>query len=201
MITKKEYKCNECDVVSTIETNHHMHFRGCKKCRSKTAYLIPQTEEGLSHFAKYVEDLRKWREQLPKSTLTKHQILEFKKDIDDDYLSVTIRYDDSCNNGHNSFSITGRTSQCSGCIHEEIAKYYPEYVHLIKWHLWSSDGWFHVENIPYLLKTKGLEAAREYASLPDATVEQLADVQWLHQQLPELLSMMKTDIEALGFVY
>lgn len=57
----------------------------------------------------------------------------------------TIRYDDECNNGHNTFAITCdiRDSRgrwiAGGCCHEQFAQAYPEYAHLIKWHLCSSD--------------------------------------------------------------
>ncbi len=65
-------------------------------------------------------------------------------------IRATICYDDECGNGHNSFSITGETQRkgrggkweddTGGCIHDEIEKHFPEYKHLIKWHLVSSDG-------------------------------------------------------------
>lgn len=46
-----------------------------------------------------------------KSTLTKNQKKTFKKIIVEGkkkkLMTVTVRYDDECNNGHNSFSITG----------------------------------------------------------------------------------------------
>lgn len=55
-------------------------------------------------------------------------------------LHAVIRYDDSCNNGHNSFSITAEVSQsvqagAIGCHHEAIAKVFPELAHLVRWHL------------------------------------------------------------------
>lgn len=59
-----------------------------------------------------------------KSILTKSQKKKFTKKIDDTRtITVNLRYDDDCNNGHNSFSITGiikdygKTETC-GCIHE-----------------------------------------------------------------------------------
>lgn len=63
------------------------------------------------------------------------------------YMMVEIRYDDECGNGHNTFAITadvripGRREY--GCMHEEIAKYFPELAKYIKWHLVSSDGPMH----------------------------------------------------------
>jgi len=59
------------------------------------------------------------------------------------YLKVTIRYDDECGNGYNSFSITGEASGklgLSGCIHDLIIEQMPELKKYIKWHLTSSDG-------------------------------------------------------------
>lgn len=60
-----------------------------------------------------------------------------------------LRYDDECGNGHNTFSITAEIqdlygeSRSFGCLHDEIAKHFPEYAHMIKWHLVSSDGPMH----------------------------------------------------------
>lgn len=88
------------------------------------------------------------------SVLTKNQKQTFTKYIDDKRaITCTIRYDDDCGNGHNSFAITGtitdqsirgrdKTDMC-GCIHKEIEKYFPEFKHLIKWHLMSSEAPMH----------------------------------------------------------
>lgn len=59
-------------------------------------------------------------------------------------ITATVRYDDRCGNGHNTFSITGETTDGSGgCIHDEIARCFPELAPYIKWHLCSSDGPMH----------------------------------------------------------
>ena len=98
------------------------------------------------------------------SVLTKNQKQTFTKTINYEdkacQMAVTLRYDDECNNGHNTFSITGVIKQlgvreydsiiCSGCIHEEIKKYFPEFKHLIKWHLCNSDApMYYLENTLY----------------------------------------------------
>ena len=90
-----------------------------------------------------------------KSVLIKSQFKTFSKKINyegtDCTMSVTLRYDDKCNNGHNTFSITGSIKggeygrygyniSMAGCIHDEIKKYFPEFAHLIKWHLCNSDA-------------------------------------------------------------
>jgi hypothetical protein len=73
---------------------------------------------------------------------------------------ATVRHDDSCGNGHNTFSITGevyilgtgnrwRLESC-GCVHDDISKHIPELAPFIKWHLCSTDGPMHyVANTVY----------------------------------------------------
>lgn len=67
-------------------------------------------------------------------------------------ITVQMRFDDQCKNGHSSFAITGEIDMksgsrwiddCSGCIHDEIAAHFPELAPLIKWHLMSTDGPMH----------------------------------------------------------
>lgn len=65
-------------------------------------------------------------------------------------LTVEIRFDDECKNGHNSFAITAnvrrsgaRDITAGGCMHEEIAQVFPELAHLIRWHLCGTDGPMH----------------------------------------------------------
>ena len=68
-------------------------------------------------------------------------------------LTATVRYDDSCGNGHNSFAITGEQYQKAknglwredsfGCLHEGIAKHFPRLAPFIKWHHMNSDGPMH----------------------------------------------------------
>lgn len=95
---------------------------------------------------------------LPPSVLTKHQVKAFGPVPISGYgaggmITASVRYDDQCGNGHNTFSITAevRTNasrrrqdiQAGGCLHGEIAKHFPELAPLIKWHLCSSDGPMH----------------------------------------------------------
>lgn len=69
-------------------------------------------------------------------------------------IRAEIRFDDDCNNGHNSFAITGEVTTenrskrgldviACGCLHEDIAKAFPELAPLIRWHLCSTDGPMH----------------------------------------------------------
>jgi hypothetical protein len=100
---------------------------------------------------------------LPESILTKKQVIQsdwkyFREGTQ--RIRVTIRYDDQCGNKHNTFSITGETEYLDrgrwregsgGCIHDQIQEHFPEYAHLIKWHLVSSDQpMYYVNNTVFL---------------------------------------------------
>lgn len=91
---------------------------------------------------------------LAESIITKNQKIntEWKMISATERMRVEIRYDDDCGNGHNSFAITAEIEQkrgtrfyecAGGCLHDDILKHFPEYAHLIKWHLTSSDGPMH----------------------------------------------------------
>lgn len=61
---------------------------------------------------------------------------------------VSLRYDDTCGNGKNSFGITMESrsqvvNYYGGCMHDTIRKVFPEYAHLIKWHLFDTNGPMH----------------------------------------------------------
>lgn len=96
---------------------------------------------------------------LPISILTKSQKKDFYSTLDGKSIKATIRWDDECGNGHNSFSVTGSIGtngrDGAGCIHDEISKAFPEFSHLIKWHLMGSDCPMHyLSNALYLAGTK-----------------------------------------------
>lgn len=78
-------------------------------------------------------------------------------------ITATVRHDDSCGNGHNSFAITADgyelrgkrwVESFGGCCHDEVAKHFPELAPFIKWHLSSTDGPMHyVANTMYHART------------------------------------------------
>lgn len=60
-------------------------------------------------------------------------------------MKIKIRYDDCCNNGHNTFVITGVIYRDDkewgwGTIHDDITQYAPEFIPLLKWHGMTSKG-------------------------------------------------------------
>ena len=95
------------------------------------------------------------------SVLTKSQKKSFTRTADNMDMVANVRYDDQCENGHNSFAITldayesgkphtDRYYIMGGCCHDAVKKHFPELAHLIKWHLTSSDGpMYYVENTIY----------------------------------------------------
>jgi hypothetical protein len=68
-------------------------------------------------------------------------------------IQAEIRFDDECKNGRNSFAITGEVRDprvtrdrgiiACGCLHEDIARAFPELAPLIKWHLTDAGGPLH----------------------------------------------------------
>jgi len=111
---------------------------------------------------------------LPKSIRTeKVQKKSFgpKKIMWDDkpaYMTVTIQYDDSLKNGHNTFSITGDirrtkkgTLQAFGIMSEEIEEFFPEFKKYLKWHLVASDGpMYYIANTLYHASDKDFNGLR-----------------------------------------
>lgn len=88
-------------------------------------------------------------------------------------ISVHLRFDDNCRNGHHTFAITGqakvgRDHEIGGCIHDEIAKFFPELAPLIKWHLCSTDGPMH-----YAANTIYLAGDRDHRGLRKGETRQL----------------------------
>ena len=84
-------------------------------------------------------------------------------------LTVTVRYDNECGNGHNSFAITADQyrkannvfwKDCFGCCHDLIAEQFPDLAPFIKWHGMTSEGPLHyVANTVY----HALEHGPKYA--------------------------------------
>jgi len=114
---------------------------------------------------------------LPESTINKFAsyklVKYFKEDGKDKRIDVVLRYDDSCNNGHNTFGITGTIypDGTSGCIHDEIAKHFPQLAKYIKWHLCSSDGPLHyIANTKYHASYISPHQDKYYVYLEDSTL-------------------------------
>ena len=124
-------------------------------------------------------------------------------------LEIDVRFDDSCNNGHRTFAITGLLTDpkgrfdAAGAIHDEIVEAAPELAPYIKWHLCGEPEPLHyVANTEYWVTDGNLHNARNCAIWHDATdedlrIEGLKDR--LMARLPDLMAEFRKDMESLGF--
>lgn len=108
------------------------------------------------------------------STLTPHQVKtygprQYQEKGTKYLITATVRHDDRCGNGHNTFSITANIQEhqngrwrdyMGGCCHDEVAKHFPELAPFIKWHLCSTDGPMH-----YIANTLYHAGDRDYNGL------------------------------------
>ncbi len=103
-------------------------------------------------------------------------------------IRATVRHDDSCGNGHNTFSVTGEieenhggrwVSHSSGMVHGDIAKHFPELAPVLKWHLCSTDGPMH-----YLANTQFLASDRDCHGLRKGEFQQFYGADGLPQWEP-----------------
>lgn len=135
---------------------------------------------------------------------------------DGEVFVIKLRYDDSCGNGHNTFSITvdgwysmrrfkaNRDIDFGGCTHELIAKHAPQFAPLTKWHLVSDDGPLHyIASTVYWAKEGNLEAARANAVdyLGHLTLEGLKSKSLLEARLPWLMERFNHDMESIKHMW
>lgn len=126
------------------------------------------------------------------STLTKNQKKTFTKFYEEDgqryKITATVRHDDECGNGYNTFAMTADIYKITnnnrqvwiagGCQHEEMKTHFPELVKFTKWHLCGTDGPMHyITNTLYLAgnrdcwgkapgEPKGYEKAIKFEGFP-----------------------------------
>ena len=162
-----------------------------------------------------------------KKTLEREMIIDNKPAK----MIVTIRYDDKCENGHNSFTITADLydrdygTECTelstgemrglgscGCLHDHIAKYFPELQKYIKWHLCDSDEpMYYIENSLYWLGLRNAPKAdfEKFKSTAIWLDAPLVALEWdektatekLKERLPALMKDFRKAVKELGFVY
>ncbi len=157
------------------------------------------------------------------SILTKNQKKEVIKKMGDNVYILHLHYDDECNNGHNTFSITmdiytlckrlgekratnihGNSVwlESCGCQHDMVREIFPEYAHLIKWHVCSSVEPLHyLANSQYWALQGNLSYARNSAVWSTAGLTDILDTAAMLKRLPELMAEFKTDMEAVGFIF
>ena len=142
---------------------------------------------------------------LPASKLIKNQKITrtrtCTRTIGNERLTVTIRHDDECGNGHNSFSICGDLYEnplgehiqkpqgwhwvSGGQITKDIIRFFPDLAPLLKWHLCSTDGPMHyVANSIYHASDKDCWGKRKGEPKSFETVVRFLDVPISHK-LPQ----------------
>ena len=134
-------------------------------------------------------------------------------------ITAEVRFDDQCGNGYNTFAITAEVVTpaskrqndiaAGGCLHEDVARIFPELAPLIKWHLCSSDGPMHYEanSLYWAGQTKweadNLVNFRSTAVWIDATQHDMQTItpEILRARLPALMAEFRAAVESLGFVW
>lgn len=119
-------------------------------------------------------------------------------------MQVKIGFDDDCGNGHNTFSITAdvytiesrrrNDIAAGGCMHEEIAKIFPELAHLLQWHLWSTDGGMHyVANAAFHASNRDCWGTLKGEPRPGSfeTFVRFSDVPILHKLNPAFAKFLQ----------
>jgi hypothetical protein len=118
---------------------------------------------------------------------------------------ATVRHDDGCGNGHNTFSVTGEYPGGGGACHDLIVQHFPKLEPIIKFHLCSEDGPLHyIANTAYWVNEGRLDYARQTAIWPDASDEDLTALglaERLQARLPALLQDFRAAVEGLGLEY
>jgi len=126
-------------------------------------------------------------------------------------ITATVRFDDQCENGYNTFSITAdvRTpssydSEACGCLHNEVAKAFPELEPFLKWHMCSTDGPLHyIENTMYWLGRRGYsrwdnERAGRTSGPSDPPIFKHAKKTAIWPDMPESFIVTETSISNTG---
>ena len=115
------------------------------------AYPIPETERTINGVNGRASAVYEPREIRGRRVHLNQTWKASRLDSAGECVTVEMRFDDSCKNGHQTFAITGDTRDSFGCIHDTIAEVFPELAPLIKWHGCSTDGPMHyVANTVYL---------------------------------------------------
>jgi len=135
--------------------------------------------------------------KLPDSRLTKRQCKQYgPKSFHADgvlcRITATVRHDDQCDNGHNSFSITAEIDEkarngrwverAGGRPHDEVAKHFPKLEPYLKWHLCGTNGPLHyVANTLYLAGDRDCWGKRKGEPKNYAKFIRFDDVPILHK--------------------
>ncbi|TIX43793.1 MAG: hypothetical protein E5V40_01755 [Mesorhizobium sp.] len=124
-------------------------------------------------------------------------------------IRAELRFDDNPRNGHNTFAITGEIRDPSvkrdggivacGCVHDEIAKAFPELAPLIRWHLVSTIGPMHyVANTVYLAGDRDYNGHKAGEVSATETVIKFGDNPISHKVKKKFLAFLQSATELNG---
>jgi hypothetical protein len=88
------------------------------------------------------------RDELNSIGLYRRQKWTARRKRGKEIFEVVLRFDDQCGNRHMDFSVTGTLYEngkdvAGGCLHEDVARFFPKLAPLIKWHLVATDQPMH----------------------------------------------------------
>ncbi|MER8924301.1 hypothetical protein [Mesorhizobium sp. M0859] len=124
-------------------------------------------------------------------------------------IRAELRFDDNCKNGHSTFSITAEVRDpalrrdsgivACGCLHDEIAKAFPELAPLIRWHLVSTDGPMHyIANTVYHASNRDHNGKLQGEVSQTETVLRFGDNPISHRLKKAFLAFLRSAAEHNG---
>lgn len=131
-------------------------------------------------------------------------------------MRVFVRYDDECGNKHHSFAITAEIlvrgqDSAGGCLHDEIAQFFPKLTPLIQWHHMDSDGpmhypgntLYHASDLDHSGKAKGepnsWEERIKFENFPISITVKNEFLKWLKEAEKFNASALKTNPDYIHF--
>lgn len=137
------------------------------------------------------------------------------KTVGKESITVNIRLNDECHNGHQDFSITGDIYRAGrpktdnnfisgGCIHDDILKHFPQFAIFVRLHLCdykgipmhaSANGFYHLRN-GFNSKSTGEAFRNEYCEYYRITEEQFIQLYQAYNELQFSLMLQSLGILA-----
>jgi len=136
------------------------------------------------------------------------------KIIGNESITVKIRLDDECKNGHQDFSITGDIYEAGkpktdryfisgGCIHEDIIKHFPEFETFVKLHLCDyngvpmyavANGFYHLRNGFNNTKPNDAGFKKQFCDYYRLTPKQFNELNKAENKVQHAITLEKLDV-------
>lgn len=199
----QEVHCGECGAEWT-DTYTLSGYCGLKGEGTAPAAPKPSLKQQLAEYVSKVE-----REPSKVPGIWAKQVITLQRDFPKQGGKFTVRMSLDSRDPElsplNCFSITGEFDGVSGPLENEIAYFWPELQHLLKWHLASERGpLFYLDNTLYLAEQRLLASARRVALWPELPEEYMGPDKrnalkyLLESRLGELIDQFCTDMYSVG---